>query len=625
MESEIKAEFEKSGFSIDQEDQNQILQQCVTFCINFKLSPADLVSSWEIYYLNRQLSRLMVESSHMDTFLLYLQNDLKERIIKEEAQLHVYSSNDVDMLLNEENTDITEGIFDTPSRHYERPYMESSNSTLTPTTAEKPSATKESKLINNRMTPFGQRINKFISQFTLNAEITHTILGNEEPDTADDDIIRTVQPRKRCSLQVHHSKPETGCRFMYDTTENRFNSLENRIKRHANAFVASGLYGDPTDPTLASQKSLFAVGMICSDGEGRLNEKSILLQSSVEHSGGQRVRLDLQNVAQFSLFPGQVIGVEGNNPSGHCLIASKMIDSLPNLLHSGLPPAKKQAIDPEHEPSSPSSASRVLSMVIAAGPFTTTDNLLFEPFTELLAYASRKQPQLLILMGPFLDSEHPELKKGTVDRRFDDIFLVEILRKLQDYAEYMGPAARVILVPSTRDANHDFVFPQPAFDISLSEEIRRQITCVTNPGVLSANEITVGCCTVDILKQLSSEEISRAPAGAPPVDRMGQLATHILKQQNHYPLFPPSVNVPLDLSLAPEALEINSIPDVLLLPSDLAPFVKVLSHGEGADGEAIRCMCVNPGRLAKGIGGGTFVELNYSVDTEKSNASIIRI
>lgn len=29
-----------------------------------------------------------------------------------------------------------------------------------------------------------------------------------------------------------------------------------------------------------------------------------------------------------------------------------------------------------------------------------------------------------------------------------------------DYTEYVGSTARVILVPSTRDANHDFVFPQ---------------------------------------------------------------------------------------------------------------------------------------------------------------------
>lgn len=32
--------------------------------------------------------------------------------------------------------------------------------------------------------------------------------------------------------------------------------------------------------------------------------------------------------------------------------------------------------------------------------------------------------------------------------------------QLKDYVEYMGSSAQVILVPSIRDAHHDFVFPQ---------------------------------------------------------------------------------------------------------------------------------------------------------------------
>lgn len=32
--------------------------------------------------------------------------------------------------------------------------------------------------------------------------------------------------------------------------------------------------------------------------------------------------------------------------------------------------------------------------------------------------------------------------------------------QLQDYVEYMGSDTRVIIMPSIRDAHHDFVFPQ---------------------------------------------------------------------------------------------------------------------------------------------------------------------
>ncbi|RWW02990.1 hypothetical protein GW17_00033890 [Ensete ventricosum] len=66
-----------------------------------------------------------------------------------------------------------------------------------------------------------------------------------------------------------------------------------------------------------------------------------------------------------------------------------------------------------------------------------------------------------------------------------------------------------------------------------------QITCLPNPGLFSANEF------------------------------------FFFSNGSYYPLYPPSLGVPLDLSLAPEALDIPLIPDILILPSDLAPFVKV--------------------------------------------------
>ncbi|CAL5354132.1 unnamed protein product [Camellia sinensis] len=51
------------------------------------------------------------------------------------------------------------------------------------------------------------------------------------------------------------------------------------IRKHATALVASGLFEEAIDPTVASQKSVFAVGMICCEEEGRLKEKPVLLQS----------------------------------------------------------------------------------------------------------------------------------------------------------------------------------------------------------------------------------------------------------------------------------------------------------------------------------------------------------
>lgn len=49
----------------------------------------------------------------------------------------------------------------------------------------------------------------------------------------------------------------------------------------------------------------------------------------------------------------------------------------------------------------------------------------------------------------------------------------------------------------------------------------------------------------------------------------------VISWNSFYPLYPPAESVPLDFSLAPEALNISLIPDILILPSDMKYFVKV--------------------------------------------------
>ncbi|CAH9077656.1 unnamed protein product [Cuscuta epithymum] len=618
MDEEIAAEFKKKGFIL--QDKEDILEKCLTFCIQYKLSASDLAISWEVFSLNRGLE-FTVKSSDMGAFLQHLQSEQRSAIVKTEPGLHYYS-NDIVMLLNDDYENVKEDNISSPTNRAMVLEGESFHS------SEKSNRSLYgSRKPLDSVTPFGQRKSKFVVQSTFNEpSITDNVkVEHDDFDNSDDDFIKRMQPIKRCSLQIDGSQPEPGCRFMYDRIEHKFNFLEDRIKTHGRALTASGLFEEPRDPTIASQRSLLAVGMICCEEEGRLKEMPILLQSSVEHSGGQRVRLDLQNLDHFSIFPGQVIGIEGHNPSGHCLVASKVIDHIPLSASSdeNLHPAKKQAMDQELEKTDTHGAVPELSLIVAAGPFTTTDNLFFEPLTELLGYARRKQPQMLVLLGPFIDSDHPEIMKGTTHKTFDEIYQDEIVGRLKDYVEYMGSSAQVILVPSIRDAHHDFVFPQPAFDINIADSMH-QIHSISNPGTFCANEVKVGCCTVDILKQLSAEEISRNPQGGSK-QRMSTLASHLLNQRSFYPLYPPADGIPLDFSIAPEALQISSIPDILILPSDLAHFVRVVSVKGKGEGEDLKCICLNPGRLARGEGGGFFVELNYHGTPDSASASVIRV
>ena len=60
-----------------------------------------------------------------------------------------------------------------------------------------------------------------------------------------------------------------------------------------------------------------------------------------------------------------MVGIEGRNPSGHCFVASKLIDLIPVSVGAQLPSAKKQAVDngSHHQNSDAGTLSRALSLV----------------------------------------------------------------------------------------------------------------------------------------------------------------------------------------------------------------------------------------------------------------------
>ena len=63
-----------------------------------------------------------------------------------------------------------------------------------------------------------------------------------------------------------------------------------------------------------------------------------------------------------------------------------------------------------------------------------------------------------------------------------------------------------------------------------------------------------------------------------------------------YPLYPPSEDINLDLEKLEQLALIDQTPHVMLLPSDLNTFVRDVS------GTTV----INPGRLTKGVGPGTY-------------------
>lgn len=58
--------------------------------------------------------------------------------------------------------------------------------------------------------------------------------------------------------------------------------------------------------SIFSQEEVTLVGRICCDSLGKMNAKSVILEGSRDTSAGRSVPLDLSDLKQYSLFPGQV-------------------------------------------------------------------------------------------------------------------------------------------------------------------------------------------------------------------------------------------------------------------------------------------------------------------------------
>ena len=61
-------------------------------------------------------------------------------------------------------------------------------------------------------------------------------------------------------------------------------------------------------------------------------------------------------------------------------------------------------------------------MLVAAGPFSFGNDLHYQPLQSLLELCDQSRPNILLLLGPFVDSEHGQIQKGLVDQAFQDIF-----------------------------------------------------------------------------------------------------------------------------------------------------------------------------------------------------------
>ncbi|XP_044538211.1 DNA polymerase alpha subunit B [Gracilinanus agilis] len=328
-----------------------------------------------------------------------------------------------------------------------------------------------------------------------------------------------------------------------------------------------------------AQEPITVLGQIGCDSNGKLNPKSVILEGDREHSLGVQIPVDLSELKEYSLFPGQVVVMDGTNSTGKRFVATKLYEGAPL---------------PFYQPTEEDGDSDQRMILVACGPYTTSDSITYDPMMDLIGVISRDQPDVCILLGPFLDAKHEQVENCQLTGSFIDVFK-QCLRTLIEGTRSSG--THLVFVPSLRDVHHQPVYPQPPFSYAeLPKEDKQRVHFVSDPCTLSINGVILGLTSTDLLFHMGAEEISSSSSTS---DRFSRILKHILTQRSYYPLYPPFEEMSVDFEHLYSSAALPVTPDVFIAPSELRYFIK----------DILGCVCMNPGRLTKGQVGGTFGRL----------------
>lgn len=354
-----------------------------------------------------------------------------------------------------------------------------------------------------------------------------------------------------------------------------------------------------------SQAEVVLCGRILCEGlEGRLNERSMLLEGSKTAARGARVQLNVSGCPQVAAFPGQLVAVLGRSgTTGTTFHARDFIAGL------DLPPASA--------PVAPSCTS-LLHVLVVSGPFCTRDALDYSPLRQALAHAVQSRPQVVLIIGPFVDANNrmivngeailPGMSEEDEPLGFEDVYTEHVLPMLRKgilELKRVSPNSEVLIVPSLDEALSFHPMPQPPLHVGLAgclpadslEPLRRLgVQFLPNPAHISVNGLKISITSADALSP-----VLRSGLVLRPEERKIEQALRLLLQQRS--LFPVLPRDPPQVSEArASALDFpeGAPPDVCIFPSASGS-----ASGAFVDGR----LFINPGPLCRPAATGTFAEL----------------
>lgn len=441
------------------------------------------------------------------------------------------------------------------------------------------------------------KTNSRFSERTARATVAKSFSGFEAPQF-------TGKSQQGVAVDLHprFKQFEQAYRWNYNTDNEIHDELESRVSRISSVLVERDGITPPVDNP-SKQTTYTAVGMIGTPkDEGVIDQREIYLHQL----GKPAERLDVLGLPPTTaLFRGQVVAVTGVNPQDRRFIAQS--------IHTNASlDARMFTEDEVHL------RSREFHMMVAAGPYTTGEDMSYEPLNELLRQVKVREPSVLVLCGPFVDVNHPSIVDGSLERSFDEIYEI-VMNKIGDYVAGLKRQPKVVVIPSLNDATHPSIVPQiPLKPVGSAASFHY----MPNPCVIRVNSFHFAFAPADALLHLETNclthiDIKTEEGRSQAPNRQAVLtglATHMLNQQSLYPLYPPHPSVPIDMNRASGSIALPDKPDAMIFTSALEPFIATVGS----------VLALNAGTIVHNTRPGYYAEIKVAPSDPSMAVSLIQ-
>lgn len=232
----------------------------------------------------------------------------------------------------------------------------------------------------------------------------------------------------------------------------------------------------------ASPQVVHCIGRISTEGDSKLTPNSTVLIGT-DTDTVRRVSVNFSKCPSYAVFPGQSVYVTGLNPNGTMLY----VEHVHAERDIGLP------VFPQLE--------APLDVVIASGPFTAQDNLKYASLEKLLAFCQNNNPDLLLLVGPFVDEANTQTKE--LNEGYDAFFekmVGDVMARLKE----SSVNTKVVMVSSQDDLNSSGSFPTHPLVTSVNNP---NLKMLSDPCQFSVDGITFALTATDVLTHLNDTEL----------------------------------------------------------------------------------------------------------------------